>query len=124
MSNLGAYQWITSTSKKVGGPVNLLLLTGVAGAAIYKLGEMGVKQCTKAIKLHRNSKSKTGEPASKIYVVTSNGESNEGVCFAIGNRYRVLERDNESVLIEKMGDKNNPYFVSADFLRTVSNFQE
>lgn len=38
--------------------------------------------------------------------------------------YRILERDKDSVLIEKIGDNNNPYFVSADFLRTVSKFQE
>ena len=44
MSNLGAYQWITTVSKKVGGPINLLLLTGAAGAAagitVYKCGEI------------------------------------------------------------------------------------
>ena len=40
----------------------------------------------------------------------------------VGDAYRILESDGESVLIEKIGDTNNPYFVSADFLRSVSDF--
>ena len=124
MNNLGAYQWITSTSKKVGGPVNLLLLTGAAGAVIGKLGEIGLKKGVTAIKSHLISKKRYDDPTERIYSVTYNGESNEGVSFVVGDYYRILERDKDSVLIEKIGDNNNPYFVSADFLRTVSKFQE
>lgn len=124
MSNLGAYQWITSTSKKVGGPINFILLTGAAGAAIYKLGEMGVKKCIKAVKSHQISTIKADERTEKIYSVTSNGKSNEGVSFIVGNKYRVLERDGDSVLIEKLSDNKNPYFVSADFLESISDFQK
>ena len=128
MSNLGAYQWITSTSKKVGGPINLLLLTGAAGGvagstagiAIYKACEFGVKKCVKAIKSHQVSKRKCLEVNNKIYSVTSPGTSNEGVEFPIGTKFKVLEIDGDSVLIEKLGDKNNPYFVSVEFLRTIS----
>lgn len=124
MSNLGAYQWITSASKKVGGPVNLLLLVGVAGAVIGKLGEIGVKKGMAAIKPHLTSKNKADDSTEKIYSVTADGENNEGVKFVVGNQYRVLERDDDSVLIEKIGDGNNPYFVSAVFLRGISNYQE
>ena len=124
MSNLGAYQWITSASKKVGGPVNLLLLVGAAGAVIGKLGEIGVKKGVEAIKSHLTSKKKADNSTERIYSVTADGKNNEGVSFVVGDHYRRLVRDNDSVLIEKIGDNNNPYVVSADFLKTISNFQE
>ena len=54
---------------------------------------------------------------------TSDGESNEGVPFVVGDHYKVLERDNDCVLIEKIGDMQSPYFVTVKFLRAISDFQ-
>lgn len=34
MSNLGWYQWITTASKKVGGPLNLLAIIGGSCLAV------------------------------------------------------------------------------------------
>ena len=124
MSNLGMYQRITTASKKVGGPVNFILLIGAAGAAAYKLCEIGVKKGGLAIKSHIDSKNKIDTSTKNIYHVTSDGVSNEGVSLVVGNQYRVLERDGDSVLVEIIGDNNNPYFMSADFLRSVSDFLE
>ena len=120
MSNLGAYQWITSTSKKVGGPINLLLLAGATGAVIYKVSEIGVKKCIQAFKTLKTEYLEVNE---KIYSVTSPGTSNEGIEFPVGTNFKVLEIDDDSVLIEIIGDKNNPYFVSAEFLCSISNFR-
>ncbi len=128
MSNLGAYQWITSTSKKVGGPINLLLLTGATGAitgtVAYKLSEISVKKLIKAIKAHHATKDNLLDSNKQIYSVTSLGISNEGVNFPVGSQYRVLEIDGDSVLIEKIGDENNPYFVSKVILGAISDFKE
>lgn len=121
MSNLGAYQWITTAAKKVGGPVNLLLLTGAAGAAVYKCGEIAVKQCVKAVKTH-NSRKLVIEPQENLYHVNTPGKSNEGLTFVEGDQFRVLERDGDSVLIEKIGDDNNPYFVSHEVLQNISDY--
>jgi hypothetical protein len=33
-----------------------------------------------------------------------------------------LECDGDAILIEVVGDPDNPYFVSSKFLRSVSNF--
>lgn len=125
MSNLGAYQWITSTSKKVGGPINLLLLTGATGAITgtiaYKLSEVGIK---KFINSRQSKKSKQLISNGQVYSVTSLGTSNEGLNFPIGSQYKVLEVDGDSVLIEKIDDDNNPYFVSKEFLCTISDFKE
>lgn len=126
MSNLGAYQWITSTSKKVGGPINLLLLTGATGAAagitIYKSCEIGAKKCIKIFKSCQTSTDKDLKSPYILYSVIKPGISNEGIELCVGGQYRVLETDGNSILIEIIGDKNNPYFVSADFLRAISDF--
>ena len=128
MSNLGAYQWITSTSKKVGGPINLLLLTGasgaIAGTVVYKISEFGVKKGIKALKAHQAHHGWYLKANEKIYSVTSTATSNEGVEFTVGTKIKVLDTDGDSVLIEKIGDGNNPYFVSKEFLHTISDFNE
>lgn len=124
MSNLGAYQWITSTSKKVGGPANLLLLTATTGAILYKLSETGVKKCIKVFKAHRAIQTKRLASGENIYSVTSLGTSNAGVEFPVGTKFKVSETDGDSVVIEIIGDNNNPYFVSAEFLSTISSFQK
>ena len=104
----------------------LLILTGTAGAtagiAIYKACEIGVKKCVKAIKSHQTTTDKNSESQHILYSVIKPGVSNEGVEFSVGCQYRVLETDGDSVLIEKIGDKNNPYFVSAEFLSSISNY--
>lgn len=126
MSNLGAYQWITTVSKKVGGPINLLLLTGAAGAAagitVYKCGEIAVKKCVTAVKTHKANKTAV-VVEEKLYYVNEPGRSNEGLTFQAGDQFRVLETDGESVLIEKIGDGNNPYFVSAELLHSISDYK-
>ena len=123
MSNLGKYQWMTTVAKKVGGPINLLLLAGTTGAVVYKGGEIAVKQCVRKIKAH-NTVNPTMETNARLYNVTSAGRSNEGLEFIKGDQFRVLESDGASVLVEKIGDTNNPYFVSADVLRNISNYNE
>lgn len=119
MSNLGLYQTMTSWAKKVGGPLNLAIAVGVGGYTVIRLGEAGVKKIVKTIKKHAKE-NKTA--LTETYVVHSNGKSNEGLLFNIGDKYRVLEIDKHSVLIVKIGDSNNPYFVSAELLRSISNF--
>lgn len=123
MSNLGGYQRITTVAKKVGGPSNLLVLTGLAGASLYKGGEMVVKLCVKKIKARKET-NRAIEASKGLYKVILDGKSNEGLAFAEGDQFRVLETDDDSVLIEKIGDKNNPYFVSGELLREISDYNE
>lgn len=118
MSNLGLYQKITTYSKKVGGPANFLLLVASGGYGIGKIIEVGIKRTVKTIK--NRSKGKT---STKLYYVHSMGKSSEGLTFNVGDSYQVLERDKDAVLIKKIGDTDNPYFVSTDLLHSISDFE-
>lgn len=100
MSNLGAYQWITATSKKVGGPVRLLLLTGVAGIVVWEGGKWVVRRCADAITDHINKKANI-YTTLELYTVKVADKSNEGVTFCVGDQFRVLEIDGDATLIEK-----------------------
>ena len=43
MGNLGAYQWVTTISKKVGGPFQLLGITALGGYVVFRGLEAGGK---------------------------------------------------------------------------------
>lgn len=119
MSNLGAYQWITTMSKKVGGPEKLIALIATGSIAIYKGSEIAIKKLIKAVK---QSKAKA-EKKGSIYTVTIPGESNEGLKFNIDDQFYVLETDGDIILIEKIGDSNNPYFVDKKLLKRISDYK-
>lgn len=117
------YQWLTTKAKKVGGPKNLVgIIAGVgalAGIASYKGGEFVVKKIK-----NKTKKEQTQEKTEiTIYSVTEEGISNEGLELHIGDKFRVLETDKDAVLVEIIGNDNNPYFVSAELLKNISNYK-
>lgn len=119
MSNLGLYQTMTTMAKKMGGPVQLGAMTALGGYVVGKTVEAGGKQIVKNVKKRIENKKTV---SADVYVVHTEGTSNEGLHFSIDDRFRVLETAEDAVLIEKIGDTNNPYFVSADVLQSISNF--
>ena len=119
MSNLGWYQKFATASKKVGGPLALAGIIYAGGAATYAGGSAIVK---KVVKSHK--KKKKNREAAVLYSVSKEGMSNEGLTFCIGDQFRVLEVDGDAALIEIIGNNNNPYFVSAAFLSTISSYKE
>ncbi|WP_432268635.1 hypothetical protein [Catenibacterium mitsuokai] len=123
MSNLGDYQRMTILAKKVGGPKNLAVIIAGAGAvasvALYKGGEIVKEKVRK-----KKNKEKLKETSDSIvYSITVDGVSDDGLEFKIGDQFRVLETVKNAVLIEKIGDDNNPYFVSVEFLEMISNYK-
>ena len=124
MSNLKGYQTLTTYAKKVGGPTNLVLLIAAGGAAIYGVGEFALKKGIAVVRKRSEKHQAIVESHLEQYEVTTPGVSNEGVKFSIGDKYKVLERDGNSILIEKMDDNNNPYFVSAELLKEISSFNK
>lgn len=116
MSNLGWYQRITTWSKKVGGPQNLLIITAIGGYVIGKSIEICKKEIVKKQKQYELEKN------IETHTVTMSGKSNDGLIFEVGDRFKILESDKDSVLIEKIGDKNNPYFVDKKLLEETSDY--
>lgn len=122
MSNLGWYQIMTTISKKVGGPLKLAGLL-VGGGAIVGGGTVAGGVIIKnKVKKELEKKKKEAE-ATIVYTVKTERQSNEGLVFKAGEQFKVLELDGDAALIEKIGDSNNPYFVSAEFLGYISDYQ-
>ncbi|MBE6052743.1 MAG: hypothetical protein E7212_02340 [Clostridium sartagoforme] len=122
MSNLGGYQVITTLAKKVGGPKNLAILTAASGYLFIRGVEAGTKICVKKVKKYLKNNESEYNYTKVIYEVTLDGKDKDGLEFNVGDKYRVIESDGEAILIEKIGDSNNPYCVSIDFLERISNF--
>lgn len=123
MSNLGAYQAMATMAKKVGGPVALLttVLVGgyAAGRSLEAAGRKAVRSGRAAIAKRKGMPCAT---KGMCFEVVTDGVDGGGLKFRTGDEYGVLECDGDSILIEILGDPNNPYFVSRDFLTTVSDF--
>lgn len=133
MSNLGGYQVITTLIKRVGGPENALKLAAAAGGLLLVAGgaaHAGVQKATPALKNKagqlferwRGRVGATDQLAGSIYAVTAAAESDQGVSFNVGDTFRVLERDADAVLIELIGNDDNPWVISADLLVEISDF--
>ena len=118
MSNLGMYQKLTEWAKAVGGPKRLIGLLVAGGTA---LGIGGTIVTQKGIKKIKKKKGGATE-SDKVYIVLSDGKDDGGFEVRAGDKYRVLSRDADAILVELFGNSNNPHFLSADFLRRVSDF--
>lgn len=121
VSNLGGYQKLTTYAKRVGGPRNLVLIIASTGAVLYKGSELLIKKVVRVVK-NKHKLKKVANSGINMYAVKAYGVSNEGLEFNIDDRFKVLELDGDTVLIEKIGD-NNPYFVSVDLLKIISDYK-
>ena len=115
MSNLKLYQTMTTYAKKMGGPLHFFGVIAIGGYIVLRTVEAGGKTVIKRLKSKKKAIANT-------YVVHTQGMSNEGLQFLVGEQFRVLEIEVDAILIEKIGDKNNPYFVTAELLCSISNF--
>lgn len=133
MSNLGGYQVITTLIKSVGGPENAKKLAVAAGGALFVAGGAtyaGIQKATPVVKKQAvqllakwgSRAESTDELAGSVFTVTSAAESDQGVSFDIGDTFRVLERDTDAVLIELIGNEDNPWVIAADLLAEISDF--
>ena len=121
MGNLGGYQILTTAAKFVGGPemlVGLLIGAGVVVGGLVVAGGGAIKK-----KASKTAEEKRQEAESAVvHTVHTEGKSNEGLLFKVGDQFRVLNSDGDAGLIEKIGDENNPYFVSLRFLGCISDY--
>lgn len=122
MSNLGWYQVMTTAAKKVDGPLKLAGLVLGSGIVIGGGTVLGGQAVAKKVGKKLDEKKKAAE-STVIHKVHTEGKSNEGLLFSVDDTFRVLEVDRNAVLIEKIGDENNPYFVSGYFLKNISDYR-
>lgn len=122
MGNLGWYQMLTTAAKKVGGPKNLIGIIFGGGALFGGGAVLGGKAIKNGINKKLEEK-KHEEEIAIIYTINKECTSKEGLTFTEGMQFKVLERDGDAALIEIMNDENNPYFISAKFLSSISDYK-
>lgn len=122
MGNLGNYQLMTTLAKKVGGPVGLLATTLGAGYVIGRTTEAGGKRGIGALKNAIKRRKAPCELKDKVFAVRADGTDDQGLEFKAGAEYRVLECSDDAILIELIGNDDNPHVVSDAFLARISDF--
>lgn len=122
MGNLGNYQLMTTLAKKVGGPAGLLATTLSVGYVVGRTTEAGGKRGLGALKNAIKRRKAPCGLKDKVFTVRADGTDGQGLEFKAGAEYRVLECSDDAILIELIGNDNNPHVVSDAFLAMISDF--
>lgn len=93
MAKWKEYEWITTASKKVGGPKNLISLFIGGGA----LAGAGIKALIDKVR-NKTKKEKISD-AHTIYKITKTGKINDKCELTEGTTFAVLGRDEDAVVI-------------------------
>ena len=134
MSNLGAYQMVTTGIKAMGGPAKAgLIAVGSVVAltsSVYRFGvnrgvNMGDRQTFEAkvtewVRL-RFAQFNAHE-LSEVYTVSADVECGGGLMLRAGDRFRVGKVIDDMVYIEVEGSDDNPFIVSAEQLTLHSDY--
>lgn len=142
MSDLGFYQTLTTAVKRLGGPVPFCLVSFgvISGISIiaYKQYEKspfktkvdGLAQSfNKRIKsspilLKAQKKNMLHGDQDITYVVYRDCSCEGGLTLRPGDRFTVVMRDEDAVLIAVHENENSPFFVSVEFLEENTSFTE
>lgn len=126
MSNLGGYQTIVKVVKTLGGPRKATVIVGstvaLAGYGALRGVEAGVKVGVAASRASVERRIRPCPTRGQVFEVTSNGEERGQLVLSAGNEYRVIDCDQDAVVIEVLGARDNPHVVSQAFLESISNY--
>ena len=134
MSNLGAYQMVTTGIKALGGPAkagliavgSVVALTG----SVYRFGvnrgvNMGDRQTIEA-KVTEWVRSRFAQfnahELSEVYTVSADVECGGGLMLRAGDRFRAGKVIDDMVYIEVEGSDDNPFIVSVEQLGQHSDY--
>lgn len=123
MGNLGAYQLMTTAAKKVGGPIVLAVGTALGGWVVLRAAEAGGKKVFRVVRAKSDGRSQSSAAGTRVFEVLADGDAGGGLSLKTGDKFRVLQRDGDSILVEVLKDENNPYFVSGELLGKISDFR-
>lgn len=125
MSNLGGYQAAVQLIKALGGPKRAtvfgLAVVGTTGYGVLRMAEAGGKRGIGALKSAIKKRNAPCELEDRVFTVRTDGTDDQGLEFKLGAEYKVLECIDDAVLIELVGDDDNPHVVSTAFLATISD---
>ena len=134
MSNLGAYQMVTTGIKAMGGPAKAALIAVGSVVAltgsVYRVGvnrgvNMGDRQTVEA-KVTEWVRSRFAQfnahELSEVYTVSANVECGGGLVLHAGDRFRAGKVIDDMVHIEVEGSDDNPFIVSIEQLGQHSDY--
>ena len=134
MSNLGAYQMVTTGIKAMGGPAKAgVIVVGSVAALVgsaYRFGvncgvNMGNRQTLEAKVTEwvrsRFAQSNAHE-LSEVHTVSADVECGGGLMLRAGDRFRAGKVIDDMVYIEVEGSDDNPFIVSAEQLTLHSDY--
>ena len=134
MSNLGAYQMVTTGIKAMGGPAKAgVIVVGSVAALVgsaYRFGvncgvNMGDRKTVEAKVTgwvrSRFAKSNAHE-LSEVHTVSADVECGGGLMLRAGDRFRAGKVIDDMVYIEVEGSDGNPFIVSVEQLTLHSDY--
>lgn len=134
MSNLGAYQMVTTGIKALGGPGPAIAkATGVlmlGGVIIFRTGlNIGARLRegkTAEVKVADWAQAKFAQSSadgfSDVYTVSADVECGGGLVLHAGDQFRAGKIIDDMVHIEVEGSDNNPFIVSVEQLGQHSDY--
>lgn len=122
MSNLGPYKTLVTVAKNVGGPKVLAGLMIGGGAAAGAVARPSLDKALKSVRRKLKKNNGPYPPAKNCFDVIHDGVDGSGLKLHVGGKYQVLESVEERVHIAVIDDPGGPYWVTREFLGTVSEF--
>ena len=117
MSKWEEYQWLTTTSKKVGGP-KVLMSMFASGGAIAGAGIIAIMS-----KIKKRTKAKNIFDEHKIYRITKSGKISDNYELNEGTAFVVLGRDQDGVVIMTASEET-PIVAKYEMIIEISNYQK
>lgn len=134
MSNLGAYQTVTTGMKAMGGPgpalVKVAGVVALGGVILFRtalnLGTRVPEGKTAEVKIAAWVRSRFAQSGpdklSAVYTVSGDVECGGGLTLCAGDTFRAGKVIDDMVCIEVEGSDDNPFIVSAEQLTLHSDY--
>ena len=112
---------MVTVAKRVGGPLPFMGLL-VGGGIVLGITADKVASLARGQKKARQAEGSAATKKKATYVVETRAESDGGLVLEEGDEFSVLGADGDAVLIERLGDDNNPYVISGKLLASISAY--
>ncbi|KQQ05905.1 hypothetical protein ASG06_05045 [Rathayibacter sp. Leaf185] len=127
VGNLGNYQRLVSLAKATDGPVKLAIYVvagsvavgTIIGTAAGPTIKKGLHEATQTVKRIVKPAPLSGH----VYTVFQDAEGDTAPELRAGDQFRVIEQHGDAIVIELLGDAENPYVKSGELLESVSDFK-